>query len=453
MMPSSSSTQHAAISDSGFPAPEPSSSPSQTAPESIPETETRAPSDISETYAPVAEDDSDQQQAEIPADFSEEQNAETAIPQPTESTTGPAPTTSTEPSSVPAPTAPTADIVEEKTVTEEDGPESVEGTPSPEPSESSTAEHPNSTSLLTDEDDELTPEQEEILKKLEKITPKGMDDWTEQQWKDFTQSEDGIEYDRLWDEYYETLPEWEDTLSEEQRAFWEKIDQMIPEGSDGWDEAQWDAFYSTPEGQEIERLTNEFFDEYYGDDFGFELTPEELAFFEELERRTPARSDEWSDKQWEEYLMTDEGYQLLGFFLTFEFDQIKSPEELSKLIKTYREWFDDGTGWFDDFVNRYLNGPENEPVIQPSASPAPLPGTNIHPEASEIVPAVKTVKAMSKRLQEVANPVAKKMRVAKQSSTELAETGFSSLMLAVGGVALLFVGALAMRRKRKTAVK
>lgn len=459
MMPSSSSTQQADISGNDFPTPGPGNNPEPADSEAISEATATDTAEIPEKSSTDLVKDADQPQADMPSNQDVERDTETAAPQPAANTpapehaSSPVPTSSPEPTQVPAPTDTATDIAEENAVAEEDGAEAAEASPSSEPSESSTAGHPDSTSLLTDWDEELTPEQEEILKKIEKLAPKGMDDWTDQQWEDFAKTEAGIEYDRLWKKYYETLPEWEDTLSEEERAFWEKIDQMLPEGSDNWGEARWEAFYATPEGQEIERLTNEFYEKYYEDDFGFELTPEEQAFFEELERRMPAGSDDWDDKQWEEYLMTDEGYQLLDFFLTFEFEQIETPEELNELIETYREWLDDGTGWFDDFVNQYLNGPDNEPTGQPEVPSAPRPGTNIGVEASEIAPVAKAVKVLAERSQHATHPAGKKMPAAKQDAAELAETGFNSLLLGASGVALSILGALAMRRKRKIAAK
>lgn len=389
----------------------------------------------------------------------------TTQPQPTENLTAPVPienatdlvpTESHEPSSVSPSTPPSPADKEESAASQKKSAASAAANESATPSETSVAEplasgKPESFGYV---DDELTPEQEEILAKIEKKTPKGSDDWSEKQWDQFLTSEEGAEYGRLWEEYYDSFPQWEETLSEEQRALWEKIEQIFPDDNENWDEAQWEAFYASPEGQELERLMDEFYQDYYGDDdYGFELSDEEKAFYEEFERRLPAGSDEWSEKQWEEYMMTDDGHQLLEFFLTFELDLIESPDELAELIEMYRELYDDGTGWFEEFIDRYLNGPNDGTATQPSAPAKPETSKATPPAEVKIAPAAQAIKATAQRAHYAEHPVTKKMQAAKQASHVLADTGFSSVLFAGGGVLVLSLGVLLVRQARKAAVK
>lgn len=377
-------------------------------------------------------------------------------PVPTESATDLGPTESPEPSSVALSTTPSPDGKEESAASQEKPDASAAATESAAPSETSAAEphasgKPESFGYVGDE---LTPEQEEILAKIEKKTPKGSDDWSEKQWDQFLTTEEGAEYERLWEEYYDSFPQWEETLSEEQRALWEKIEQMFPDDNESWDEAEWEAFYATPEGQELERLMDEFYQNYYGDDdYEFELSDEEKAFYEEFERRLPAGSDEWSEKQWEEYMMTDEGHQLLEFFLTFELDLVESPDELAELIEMYRELYDDGTGWFEEFIDQYLNGPNDDSAVQPSALAKPEASKAAPPAEVELAPEAQVIKATAQRAHYVEHPVTKKMQAAKQASPVLADTGFSSVLFAGGGVLVVGLGVLLVRQARKAAVK
>lgn len=380
----------------------------------------------------------------------------TTQPQPTENAADVVPTESPEPSDVTPSATPSPSDEDESAASQEKSDVSAAATESATPSETSAVKPPASghTESFGYVDDELTPEQEEILAEIEKKRPKGSDDWSEEQWDKFLTTEEGAEYERLWDEYYDSFPQWEETLSEEQRALWEKIEQMFPDDNENWDEAQWEAFYASPEGQELERLMDEFYQDYYGDDdYGFELSDEEKAFYEEFERRLPAGSDDWSEKQWDEYMMTDEGHQLLEFVLTFELDLVESPDELAELIEMYRELYDDGTGWFEEFIDQYLNGPNDDSAVQPSAPAKPEASKATPPAEVKIAPAAQAIKATAQRAHYVEHPVTKKMQAAKQASPVLADTGFSSVLFAVGGVLVIGLGVLLVRQARKAAVK
>ncbi|MGP5690734.1 hypothetical protein, partial [Glutamicibacter ardleyensis] len=291
---------------------------------------------------------------------------------------------------------------------------------------------------------ELTKEQQVIVEKLENSAPEDADDWSDAQWEEFWQSDEGIEYNRLLEELEATYPQWEEDVSDEERELWEKIEKLIPEGSDYWDETQWEAFYQTEEGKEFDRLYNEYQQEYWDDiddDGGFELSDEERAFYEEIERLLPEGSEEWDEEQWNAFLVTDEGRHLLEFSLSFEFDMAESPKELEELINLYREYFADDAEWFEEFMNRYLGVPIEEPEASPTADAESSNATPVQtvPTKSDIAPAATVVKAVAQRIQHVPEPLAKKQSAEQQAQRELAKTGFNSLILAGGSLLIILL--------------
>lgn len=301
----------------------------------------------------------------------------------------------------------------------------------------------------------LTKEQQVIIEKLENNAPEDADYWSDAQWEEFWQSDEGIEYNRLLEELEATYPQWEDDVSDEERELWEKIEKLIPEGSDYWDETEWEAFYKTEEGKEFDRLFNEYQQEYWDDiddDEGFELSDEERAFYEEIERLLPEGSEEWDEEQWNAYLVTDEGRHLLEFSLSFEFDMAESPKELEELINQYREYFADDAEWFEDFMNRYLGAPSEEPKASPTAdaeSSNSSPGQTA-PTESDIAPAATVIKAVAQRAQHEPKPALKKQSTEQHAQHELANTGFNSLIVGGGSLVIILLGAFSMRLARRS---
>lgn len=301
----------------------------------------------------------------------------------------------------------------------------------------------------------LTKEQQVIVEKLENSAPEDADDWSDAQWEEFWQSDEGIEYNRLLEELEATYPQWEEDVSDEERELWEKIEKLIPEGSDYWDETQWEAFYKTEEGKEFDRLYNEYQQEYWDDiddDEGFELSDEERAFYEEIERLLPQGSEEWDEEQWNAFLVTDEGRQLLELSLSFAFDTAESPKELEELINMYREYFADDAEWFEEFMNRYLGVPIEEPEASPTADAESSNATPVQtvPTKSDIAPAATVVKAVAQRIQHVPEPLAKKQSAEQQAQRELAKTGFNSLILAGGSLLIILLGAFSLRLAQRS---
>lgn len=304
-------------------------------------------------------------------------------------------------------------------------------------------------------DDELTKEQEALVEKLENSAPEDADDWSDAQWEEFWQSDEGIEYNRLLEELEATYPQWEDDVFDEERELWEKIEKLIPEGSEYWDETQWEAFYKTEEGKEFDRLYNEYQQDYWDDideDEGFELSDEERKFYEEIERLSPEGSESWDEEQWNAYFVTDEGRHLLELSLSFAFDTAESPEELKLIIESFREYFADDAEWFEDFMNRYLGAPSEEPKASPTTDAESLnttPGQEV-PTKSDINPAATVVKAVAQRTQHVPEPVSKKQPAEQHVQDELAKTGFNSLIIAGGSLVIILLGAFSLRLARRS---
>ncbi|MGO2052384.1 hypothetical protein ACT3UD_13515 [Glutamicibacter sp. 287] len=301
----------------------------------------------------------------------------------------------------------------------------------------------------------LTKEQQVIIEKLENNAPEDADDWSDAQWEEFWQSDEGIEYNRLLEELEATYPQWEDDVSDKERELWEKIESLIPEGSEYWDESQWEAFYKTEEGKEFDRLYNEYQQDYWDyidEDEGFELSDEERKFYEEIERLSPEGSEEWDEEQWNAYFVTDEGRHLLELSLSFAFDTAESPEELKLIIESFREYYADASEWFEDFMNRYLGTPSEEPKATPTTDAESLnttPGQEV-PTKSDSNPAATVVKAVAQRTKHEPEPVAKKQPAEQHVQDELAKTGFNSLILAGGSVLVILLGAFSLRLARRS---
>lgn len=301
----------------------------------------------------------------------------------------------------------------------------------------------------------LTKEQQVIVEKLENNAPEDAENWSDAQWEEFWQSDEGIEYNRLLEELEATYPQWEDDVSDEERELWEKIEKIIPEGSEYWDETQWEAFYQTEEGKEFDRLYNEYQQDYWDyidEDEGFEISDEERAFYEEIKRLSPEGSESWDEEQWNAYLVTDEGRHLLELSLSFAFDTAESPEELKLIIESFREYYADDSEWFEDFMNRYLGLPSEEPEASPTADAESSNTTPVQTvlTKSDINPAATVVKAVAERTKHAPKPMSKKQPAEQQAQPELAKTGFNGLILAGGSLLIILLGAFSLRLAQRS---
>ncbi|MCZ4142580.1 hypothetical protein BZG17_32830, partial [Escherichia coli] len=90
-----------------------------------------------------------------------------------------------------------------------------------------------------------------------------------------------------------------DVAVEDEDPRWAQINALMPEGSENWDEAQWEAFEQTEAGQEMNRLLEELLveDDFWDEEF--ELSDEGLAFWESITELLPEESFDWDEAQWE----------------------------------------------------------------------------------------------------------------------------------------------------------
>lgn len=232
-------------------------------------------------------------------------------------------------------------------------------------------------------------------------------------------------------------------MSDEEQAFWEKVDALLPEGSEDWDDAQWDAYYETEDGQLLLQLIEE---EFGAEDP--EMSDEDLQFLEEMMNRLPAGAEDWTDAQWGEFFATEDGQEYLVFVLTYLLDGVTSEAELEELLESIWAEFPGDEQWLEDFLAFYFGEdgtePEGEkPEVKPEAKPEAKP--------SEKPVEIKPAGTVDKKPENTGSEAAKGDAKPQASENELAETGFSGALLAAAGAGLLLMlaGAAMVLRRRK----
>lgn len=88
----------------------------------------------------------------------------------------------------------------------------------------------------------------------------------------------------------EEFGDLEPELSEDEQAFWDAVDELLPEGSEYWDDEQWDTFYETEEGQQVLQLVE---DEFELDEP--EWSDEDQQFLDEMMTLMPEGAEGWTD--------------------------------------------------------------------------------------------------------------------------------------------------------------
>lgn len=306
---------------------------------------------------------------------------------------------------------------------------------------------------------QLPEESRQLIEAMEALLPEDADFWNEEQWEEFYQTDEGQEFLELLEQFYEGF--WEEDpdsgFTEEEELFWESIDAMFPEGVEDWDDEQWEAFYETEEGQEILDLINEF--------YGIEVDEEEEAFWDTLEQMLPEGSDDWDDEAWDEYYATDAGKELLAFILTYELDHAEDEWEVELLVEYYREVLANHSQWLETFLKDYFEG-SAEPTdsAEPTEAPMPTPNTPqptpSAPEANEpdtpqgsasptqITPLGQPEPSADTTPDQSGDP-----QPTQESAQPLAATGPQGLLFAGLGLALLAVGSLVLGLRRKATHK
>lgn len=241
-----------------------------------------------------------------------------------------------------------------------------------------------------------------------------------------------------------------DVADQDEDPRWAQIDALMPEGSEDWDEAQWEAFEQTEAGQEMNRLIDELLAE---DDFWdeeFELSDEELAFWESITELLPEESFDWDEAQWEAYFSTDQGLELLDLMLPFIAESIESDEDAAEFQAFLEEVFAHDPELRAYYLELYFGieaAPEDNGSDRTVTEEEVVPSQSESPTASaEIKPAGEISKS----------PAAEKQSITKAAGSTapvLANTGLDGISAAGLGLLMALVGAVVVACERRKSAK
>lgn len=230
---------------------------------------------------------------------------------------------------------------------------------------------------------------------------------------------------------------------------WAQIDALMPEGSENWDEGQWEAFEQTEAGQEMNRLLDELFAEDDIWDEESELSDEELAFWESITDLLPEGSFDWDEAQWEAYLSTDQGLELLDLMLPFIAESIESDEDATEFQAFLEEVFAHNPELRAYYLELFfgiqpeqedddIDEPQTDQEMVPSESESASASAEIE-LAGDISAAPSGKKPDTKKSADSATPV-------------LANTGFDGVTAGVAGLLVALAGAVfvALGRRKST---
>jgi len=237
---------------------------------------------------------------------------------------------------------------------------------------------------------------------------------------------------------------------------WDEINALLPEGSEDWSDEQWEVFAETEVGEEYFRRLNELLEEEYPVEDDFELSEEEQAFWDSILDTLPQHSLEWDDTQWEEYFRSDAGLEFIEQLLPIIADSIETDEDAADLQAFLEEVFADDPELRAYYLEMYLGiTPEStggstggsETVIEPDVSESEQPVAD-----AEIKPVGSIGKAIVTKAQKTSKstePVA----VVEASAPALANTGFDGFWAAGVGILLAIGGVVFIARSRKASAK
>ncbi|PQZ87855.1 hypothetical protein [Arthrobacter sp. MYb222] len=241
-----------------------------------------------------------------------------------------------------------------------------------------------------------------------------------------------------------------DVTVQDEDPRWDQIDALMPAGNEDWNEAQLEAFEQTEAGQEMNRLLDELFaeDDIWDEEFG--LSDEELAFWESITDLLPEESFDWDEAQWEAYFSTDQGLQLLDLMLPFIAESIGSDEDAAEFQAFLEEVFAHDPELRAYYLELYFgieaapedNGSDGtviEEEVVPSQSDSPSANAVIEP-AGHAKPASSDKKEESKKGADAAASV-------------LANTGFDGAAAAGAGLLLALAGAVFVVLGRRKSAK
>lgn len=211
-------------------------------------------------------------------------------------------------------------------------------------------------------------------------------------------------------------------------------DIKLPEGSENWTDEQWDAYFATPEGEEL-------LEELMGDpdlDESLEMTPQDEELLKALMEVLPSGSEEWSEKQWNDYIEGPEGQGTIFDIYAVLLDFAQTEAEFEETWAAIAEELQDREGWLEAFEEYYFGTESGEETEGEEAQPEPKPSATPEESKPMIKPAGE-VKQQEKATAEVA-------------AEPLAETGSNSLLWAdLGGMLVLTGAVLVIRQRRNSA--
>jgi len=241
-----------------------------------------------------------------------------------------------------------------------------------------------------------------------------------------------------------------DVAVQDEDPRWAQIDTPMPEVSENWDEAQWEAFKQTEAGQEMHGLLDELLAE---DDFWdeeFELADEELAFWESITELLPEESFDWDEAQWEAYFSTDQGLELLDLMLPFIAESIESDEDAAEFQAFLEEVFAHDPELRAYYLELYFGiqpETEGEGSGEPETEEETTPSETKSPTASaEIKPAGEISKSPAAEKQSITT-------AAGSTAPVLANTGFDGFAAAGLGLLMALAGAVVVARGRRKSAK
>lgn len=237
---------------------------------------------------------------------------------------------------------------------------------------------------------------------------------------------------------------------------WDEINALLPEGSEDWSDEQWEVFVETEAGEEYFRQLNELLEEEYPVEDDFELSEEEQAFWDLILDTLPQDSLEWDDSEWEEYFRSDAGLEFIEQLLPIIADSVETDEDAADLQAFLEEVFADDPELRAYYLEMYLGiTPEttdgstggSETVDEPevSESERPVADAEIKPVGS----IGKTIVTKAQKASKSTEPVA----VVEASAPALANTGFDGFWAAGVGILLAIGGVVFIARSRKASAK
>lgn len=237
---------------------------------------------------------------------------------------------------------------------------------------------------------------------------------------------------------------------EDEDPRWDELDALLPEGSEDWEDAQWEAFEKTEDGQEYIRLIEEIFAEENFEDEDSEFSDEELAFWESIDKYLPEDSWDWDETQWEDFFRTDSGLELIKLLLPSIVEGIEGDDDAAELQAFLEEVFANDPELRAYYLELYFgikpddgavqgDGSGDEEILIPSESERPVASAEIKPAADLSKAPVAAEKAANK--------------VAESTTHKLANTGFNGVLAAGLGLLLALAGAAFVARGRKNATK